>query len=119
MYYIILYIKEFQPTGKGLGPVDGIHWSQARALGEALWRYPDFGSAFGSIRVQVFGHASLWACGFSHRSGLVLPGRVQSIGVGPGRRGLVGAAQLDAQMPRVRVYVWAQPKLPYKKNVID
>ena len=36
-------------------------------------------------------------------SGLVVPGRVQSIGVGPGRRGLVGAAQLDARIPRLRV----------------
>ena len=72
--------KEFQPSGKVLGPVDGIHWSQVRALGEAFWRYPDLGSAFGSIRVQVFGHASLWVCGFGHRSGLVVPGWVQSIG---------------------------------------
>ena len=85
--------------------MDGIHWSQVQALGEALWRYPDFGSSFGSIRVQVFGHASLWACGFGHRSGLVVPGRVQSIGAEPGRRGLVGAAQLDARIPRVRVCV--------------
>ena len=85
--------KEFQPSGKGLGPVDGI--------------YPlvsDLGSAFGSIRVQVFGHTSLWACGFGHRSGLVVPGRVQSIGGGLGRHGLVGAAQLDARIPRVRVW---------------
>ena len=73
--------------------------------GEALRRYPDLGLAFGSIRVQVFGHASLWACGFGHRSGLVVPGRVQSIGAESGRRGLVGAAQLDARIPRVRVCV--------------
>ena len=32
-------------------------------------------------------------------------GRVQSIGAGPGRRGLVGAAQLDTWIPRVRVCV--------------
>ena len=34
-----------------------------------------------------------------------MPGRVQSIGAGPGRRGLVGAAKLDARIPRVRVCV--------------
>ena len=33
--------KEFQPSGKGLGPADGIHWSQVQVLGEALWRYLD------------------------------------------------------------------------------
>ena len=54
----------------------------------------------------MVGHASLWACGFGHRSGLVVPGRVQSIGAGPGGRGLVGAVQLDARIP----------KLPYKKK---
>ena len=60
---------------------------------------------FGSIRVQVFGHASLWACGFGHRSGLVVPGWVQPIRAGWGRRELVGATQLDARIPRVRVCV--------------
>ena len=89
--------RSSKPIGKGLGPVDRIHWSQVRALGEALWSYPDLRSAFGSIRVQVFGHVSLWACGFGYRSGLVVPGRIQSIGARPGHRGLVGAAQLDAQ----------------------
>ena len=34
-----------------------------------------------------------------------MPGRVQSIGAGPGRRRLVGAAQLDARIPQVRVRV--------------
>ena len=108
--------KEFQPSGKGLGPVDGTQWSLVRAMGEALWRYPDLGSAFGSIRVQVFGHASLWACGFGHRSGLVVPGWVQSIGAGPGRRGLVGAAQLDARITRVRVCGGIAQVAVQKKN---
>ncbi|KAJ9545634.1 hypothetical protein OSB04_025341 [Centaurea solstitialis] len=38
------------------------------------------------------GHASLWACGLGHRSGLVVPGRGQSMWTGPGRCGLVGVA---------------------------
>ena len=84
--------------------------------GKALWRYPDLGSAFGSNRAQVFGYVSLWAYGFGHKPGLVVPGRVQSIGVGPGRRGLVGAAQLDARIPRVRACVGIAQVVVQKKN---
>ena len=45
-----------------------------------------------------------------------MPGRVQSIGTGPGRRGLVGAAQLDALIPRMRVCVGIAQVAVQKKN---
>ncbi|KAJ9539995.1 hypothetical protein OSB04_026501 [Centaurea solstitialis] len=67
-------------------------------------------SAIPSLRVGSGpgnGYASLWACGLGHRLGFFMPGRVQSMWIGPVCGGLV-VAQLDARIPRVRVkYVWS------------
>ena len=48
-----------------------------------------------------------------------MPGRVRSIGAESGRNGLVGAAQLNARIPRVRVCEGrAQVAVQKKKNCL-
>ncbi|KAJ9552326.1 hypothetical protein OSB04_016371 [Centaurea solstitialis] len=47
---LVPYRRGVAQVAKGLGLVDGIHWSQVQTMGVALWRYPDFGPAFESVR---------------------------------------------------------------------
>ncbi|KAJ9539808.1 hypothetical protein OSB04_026314 [Centaurea solstitialis] len=74
------------------------HGSSISAI-PRLWAGLRVGSGPGN------GHASLWECGLGHRSGLLVPGQVQSMWTGPGRRELVGAAQLDSRIPRTTYFM--------------